>query len=87
MAEMCALQFPGPPGIAIDCKLKVTWDWDRMLVEGLFPVDTRETLFKLKIPLSSKAEQQKIADCLSVLYALITVQTEQIATLKEHKKA
>lgn len=32
------------------------------------------------------SEQQKIADCLSALDALITAQTEQIAALKEHKK-
>lgn len=34
----------------------------------------------------NKAEQQKIADCLSALDALINAQTEQIAALKEHKK-
>ena len=31
-------------------------------------------------------EQNRIADCLSALDALITAQTEQIAALKEHKK-
>jgi type I restriction enzyme S subunit len=31
-------------------------------------------------------EQQKIADCLSALDALITAESEQIAALKEHKK-
>ncbi len=40
---------------------------------------------KLTIP-KEKAEQQKIADCLSSLDNLITAQTEKIETLKLHKK-
>lgn len=32
------------------------------------------------------SEQQRIADCLSALDGLITAQTNQITTLKEHKK-
>lgn len=39
------------------------------------------------IPLPpTKKEQQKIAECLSALDALITAQTEQIAALKAHKQ-
>ena len=34
----------------------------------------------------SKAEQQKIADCLSSIDELITAQTQKIKTLKSHKK-
>lgn len=48
------------------------------------------TLGKLKeipIPvLSSKAEQQKIADCLSSLDEIITTQTQKLEALKAHKK-
>lgn len=40
--------------------------------------------FKILFP--SLPEQQKIADCLSDLDALITVQTDQITALKAHKK-
>lgn len=40
--------------------------------------------FSVYIP--SMQEQQKIADCLSTVDALISAQTEQIAALKEHKK-
>jgi len=40
--------------------------------------------FRLSVP--SFAEQQKIADCLSDLDALITAQAEQIVVLKKHKK-
>lgn len=46
-----------------------------------------EDLFKYMcfIPSSTK-EQQKIADCLSSLDNLITVQSKKVETLKEHKK-
>jgi type I restriction enzyme S subunit len=40
----------------------------------------------MQVPAPPIPEQQKIADCLSALDALITTQTEQIAALKEHKK-
>ena len=40
--------------------------------------------FSISVPLPE--EQQKIADCLSALDALITAQAEQIAALKAHKK-
>jgi type I restriction enzyme S subunit len=40
----------------------------------------------IKLFLPSPLEQQKIADCLSALDALITAETEQIAALNTHKK-
>lgn len=40
----------------------------------------------MRINIPTLPEQQKIADCLSDLDALITAQTEQIAALKAHKK-
>ena len=44
-------------------------------------------LAKITIPFpSDKAEQQKIADCLSSLDDLITAQTQKLDTLKTHKK-
>ncbi|MCC6922037.1 MAG: restriction endonuclease subunit S [Nitrosomonas sp.] len=50
---------------------------------------TRITLEKIgnySIPITSIAEQQKIADCLSSIDDLITAQTKKLATLKAHKK-
>ena len=41
--------------------------------------------FFIPIP-PNRAEQQKIADCLSALADVIAAQTKQIAALKEHKK-
>ena len=43
-------------------------------------------LKRLGVPCPMPAEQQKIAHCLSDLDFLITAQTEQIASLQEHKK-
>jgi type I restriction enzyme, S subunit len=43
-------------------------------------------LRQIVIPIPSPPEQQKIADCLSALDALITAQTDQIAALQAHKK-
>jgi type I restriction enzyme, S subunit len=43
-------------------------------------------LRQIVIPIPSPPEQQKIADCLSALDALITAQTDQIAALHAHKK-
>lgn len=42
--------------------------------------------YKINISLPSLKEQQKIADCLSSVDELITVQTEKLAALKLHKK-
>ena len=41
---------------------------------------------KIVIPYPSLKEQQKIADCLSSLDALITAQSEKLDALKTHKK-
>ena len=43
-------------------------------------------LKKIKLPIPDKAEQQKIATCLSSLDDQIAAQTDQIAALKEHKQ-
>ncbi len=40
----------------------------------------------LSLPIPSKKEQQKIADCLSSLDNLITAQSKKVEALKEHKK-
>jgi type I restriction enzyme S subunit len=47
---------------------------------------TRETFARFKIPLTSPAEQQRIADCLTTLDDLITAQTQKVEVLKTHKK-
>jgi type I restriction enzyme, S subunit len=41
---------------------------------------------RIKIQIPSIPEQQKIADCLSSLDDLITLQTQKLETLKTHKK-
>lgn len=50
------------------------------------PKLNRAKLDTIPIPLPAEKEQQKIADCLSALDALITTQTEKIEALKVHKK-
>ena len=47
---------------------------------------TGETFSRLKIPLIPYAEQKRITDCLTFLDDLITSQTQEIETLKTHKK-
>lgn len=47
---------------------------------------SRENLSNIEIPLAALPEQQKIADCLSALDALITAQAQKIELLKRHKK-
>ena len=47
---------------------------------------TGETFSRLKIPLIPHAEQQRIADCLTSLDTLITAATQELETLKTHKK-
>jgi type I restriction enzyme S subunit len=47
---------------------------------------SRENLSNLTITLPQVLEQQKIADCLSSIDKLITVQTQKLKVLKEHKK-
>lgn len=45
-----------------------------------------DIIMSINIPHPSPAEQQKIADCLSELDALIAAETEQLVALKDHKK-
>ncbi len=47
---------------------------------------SREAFFGVKIPTPRHDEQQKIADCLSSLDDLITVETQKLDALKTHKK-
>ena len=46
-----------------------------------------ERIRRFPIPVPSKKEQQKIAECLSSIAELITAQTQKLDTLKTHKKA
>lgn len=50
------------------------------------PIINKSLFSSIPVLVPELQEQQKIADCLSALDALITAQTEQIAALKEHKK-
>lgn len=43
-------------------------------------------LKSIKLPIPTKSEQQKIADCLSSVDDLITAQTNRLEALKAHKK-
>lgn len=47
---------------------------------------SRENLSNISIPLASILEQQKIADCLSSIDELITLETQRLDALKTHKK-
>jgi type I restriction enzyme S subunit len=47
---------------------------------------TLEKISKFSMSMPSLPEQQKIADCLASLDALITAQAEKIDALKTHKK-
>ena len=53
---------------------------------NLIPGLSRDHILNAKVFLPDPDEQQKIADCLSDLDALITGQIKQIAALKVHKK-
>lgn len=50
------------------------------------PKLNRAKLDSIPIPLPDKAEQKKIADCLSSIDELITTQSQKVETLKTHKK-
>jgi type I restriction enzyme S subunit len=47
---------------------------------------SKENFFSVEIPTPSPPEQQKIADCLASLDELITLEAQQLDTLKTHKK-
>ena len=53
---------------------------------GIIKTITKEVLSDFKIKTPRIEEQQKIADCLSSVDELITVQTQKIDALKAHKK-
>lgn len=59
---------------------------------GKYSVGSSQTVLSLnelkriKLPLPTSAEQQKIADCLSSIDELITLQTQKLDTLKAHQK-
>lgn len=50
------------------------------------PLVTSRQLKNIEMHIPELNEQQKVADCLSDLDALITAQMEKIETLKAHKK-
>jgi type I restriction enzyme S subunit len=61
----------------------------KKVVGGAIPTLSQESISKFEVfipPDNEKKEQQKIADCLSALDKLITVQVEKIESLKLHKK-
>ena len=47
----------------------------------------KSDLVRVALPLPTLPEQQRIASCLSSLNALITATTQELETLKTHKKA
>ncbi len=53
---------------------------------GAVPSVNKSTLAAIEVVLPSPEEQQKIADCLSSLDALIAAQADKIDALKTHKK-
>ncbi|QEW08004.1 restriction endonuclease subunit S [Nitrincola iocasae] len=61
-------------------------DWKKHNEAGGVPSLSKANIEKIKVAVPGIKEQQKIADCLSSLDALITAQTEKIDALKTHKK-
>lgn len=53
---------------------------------GLLNVGVKDFFEKINLIVPQKKEQQKIADCLSSLDALITVQADKLDALKAHKQ-
>ncbi|WP_017851841.1 restriction endonuclease subunit S [Leptospira interrogans serovar Szwajizak] len=45
-----------------------------------------DDFFSIKFPIPSLPEQQKIADCLSSIDELISIQAQKLDALKSHKK-
>lgn len=62
-------------------------------IVGKYSVGTSQTVLSLnelrriKLPIPKEPEQQKIADCLASLDDLITLEAQQLETLKTYKKA
>ena len=66
--------------------LSGTSKFEKLFTGGGIKHLTRETFAQLTIPLTSQAEQQRIASCLTSLDDLITAQIQKLGTLKTHKK-
>ena len=66
--------------------LSGTTQFEMLFTGGGIQHLTRETFSRLKIPLVDYAEQQRIAHCLASLDYLITAATQEVKTLKTHKK-
>lgn len=56
------------------------------VVGGAIPTLSQESISKFVVCVPSEAEQQRIADCLTSLDTLITTATQELETLKTHKK-
>ena len=66
----------------LHCYQIIKWQTDDNTISRLY----NDNLRKMKILVPSIPEQQRIADCLSSLDALIEAQTKKIEALKTHKK-
>jgi type I restriction enzyme S subunit len=60
--------------------------YKKLAAGGIVQNISSEIVYSTLLPKTSKAEQQKIASCLSSLDALITAQVQKIEQLKLHKK-
>lgn len=60
--------------------------WKNISQGGTFDAVNSDDIKKLLLPIPKPKEQQKIADCLSSLDNLITVENEKLDALKDHKK-
>jgi type I restriction enzyme S subunit len=56
------------------------------VVGGAIPTLSQDSISKFEISIPIKKEQQKIANCLSSIDDLITVQSQKLKTLNAHKK-
>jgi type I restriction enzyme S subunit len=75
-----------------DCSPKFVYaifqniDWLKHNEAGGIPSLSKTIIEKIQTAVPGTAEQQKIADCLSSLDTLITTATQELDTLKSHKK-
>lgn len=61
-------------------------NWKNYNEAGGIPSLSKTTIGKIEIQVPSFSEQQKIADCLSSLDNVISLQTQKIDVLQQHKK-